>query len=446
MFAVLGVLKFTIEPADYKKCVVSDLKTANQLLKNAKSGNENGQYSDLVLLSFKKSVKDAQALVDDQFSTVDEEKSEYKSLKAATDIFKASANKDSVSKETVSQLKSEGKSIEKNVKLDKTSAVHWKIDGKAVKEPAAVNPDVSYNTVNKDAVEQILKANQMKGTIFSFRHNGNLPGLSSISVDYPGHSTDLYLYRYDSGSNTLVFSVKVIIDQGKELFSIDQGGDWVIADKQLAIATASPVGNSQISSQGSAVSSQVSNLEASSGGKTPAKSPSNSGGNTGPAGNSTSGNSGGNSDGGSGSTEPAGQYCTLEIRCDTILHNMDKLKSGLALYVPSDGTILAKTQIKIVNGESVFDILKRVTRNLKIQMEFRNDPLYSGAYIEGIHQLYEHDCDTPDCTTSGWMYKVNGWFPSYGCSQYKVKNGDAIEWVYTCNCGKDVGDQYYNSH
>ncbi len=37
------------------------------------------------------------------------------------------------------------------------------------------------------------------------------------------------------------------------------------------------------------------------------------------------------------------------------------------------------------------------------------------------------------------MYQVNGEFPNYGCSKYKLKDGDRIAWVYTCDLGKDVG-------
>lgn len=58
------------------------------------------------------------------------------------------------------------------------------------------------------------------------------------------------------------------------------------------------------------------------------------------------------------------------------------------------------------------------------------------AYVEGINNLYEFDCGQ----LSGWMYNVNGWFPNYGCSKYTVQDGDVINWVYTCNLGKDVGD------
>ena len=36
-------------------------------------------------------------------------------------------------------------------------------------------------------------------------------------------------------------------------------------------------------------------------------------------------------------------------------------------------------------------------------------------------------------------YSVNGWFPNYGCSRYQLKNGDVVEWCYTCDLGEDLG-------
>jgi len=62
--------------------------------------------------------------------------------------------------------------------------------------------------------------------------------------------------------------------------------------------------------------------------------------------------------------------------------------------------------------------------------------MYNSYYIEGIGNLYEFDCG-PE---SGWMYKVNGWFPNFGCSSYPLSDGDNIVWCYTCNgLGADVG-------
>ena len=62
-------------------------------------------------------------------------------------------------------------------------------------------------------------------------------------------------------------------------------------------------------------------------------------------------------------------------------------------------------------------------------------PIYNSAYIEGIANLYEFDVGNE----SGWMFRVNDWFPNYGCSRYVLKDGDTVEWVYTCDLGKDVG-------
>lgn len=126
--------------------------------------------------------------------------------------------------------------------------------------------------------------------------------------------------------------------------------------------------------------------------------------------------------------------CTLAIRCDTILNNFDFLDETKKTLVPSNGIILAEKTVTFYEGESVFDVLLRETRKNNIHMEYVNTPVYNSAYIEGIHNLYEFDCGE----LSGWMYSVNGWFPNYGCSRYSLKEGDRIEWVYTCNLGEDV--------
>ena len=115
---------------------------------------------------------------------------------------------------------------------------------------------------------------------------------------------------------------------------------------------------------------------------------------------------------------------------------MDALEEEKHDFVPSNGTILSKTTVTFEEGESVHDILKRVCRDKGIHMESTYTPMYDSAYVEGINQLYEFDGGS----LSGWMYKVNGWFPNYGSSKYLVEDGDAIAWVYTCNLGKDVGD------
>jgi len=128
----------------------------------------------------------------------------------------------------------------------------------------------------------------------------------------------------------------------------------------------------------------------------------------------------------------------LSITCETILNNIDLLEPAKWELVPKDGIIFPLQEVTAYEGESVFDVLLREVTNAKIHMEFEFTPMYNSAYIEGIHNLYEFDVGE----LSGWMYKVNGWFPNYGCSRYQVKEGDVIDWVYTCDLGRDIGNVY----
>lgn len=128
--------------------------------------------------------------------------------------------------------------------------------------------------------------------------------------------------------------------------------------------------------------------------------------------------------------------CTVTIRCDTIFDHPDKLEEAKAPYVPADGQILPVITVEFTSGETVFDVLKRVCEASNLQIEYSWTPLYDSYYVEGISHLYEFDCGFE----SGWMYKVNGWFPNYGCSAYELQGGEEIVWCYTCvGLGVDLG-------
>ena len=130
--------------------------------------------------------------------------------------------------------------------------------------------------------------------------------------------------------------------------------------------------------------------------------------------------------------------CTFSIECVTILNNLDMLDPEKLEMVPSGGVILAKTTVTFYEGESVYDVLQRVCKEKGIHMEASWTPIYNSAYVEGIHNLYEFDCGA----LSGWMYCVNGWYPNYGSSRYQLKDGDVVEWRYTCDLGNDIGGGY----
>ena len=130
--------------------------------------------------------------------------------------------------------------------------------------------------------------------------------------------------------------------------------------------------------------------------------------------------------------------CTFSIECSTILNNLKDLDPDKRELVPSNGVILAPTKVTFYEGESVFDVLQRVCKEKGIHLESSWTPIYNSAYIEGIHNLYEFDCGE----LSGWMYRVNGWYPNFGCSRYQLVDGEKVEFRYTCDLGKDVGCEW----
>lgn len=136
----------------------------------------------------------------------------------------------------------------------------------------------------------------------------------------------------------------------------------------------------------------------------------------------------------------AANTCTLEIRCDTLLKNLDKLSSGKAELVPEDGILLEKTTVSFESGDSVFDVLRRCLREQNVHFEYVDAKAYGSIYIEGIGNLYEFDCGEQ----SGWLYFVNGISPGLGCSGYTVANGDEIVFAYTCDMGADLGVEKTN--
>ena len=125
--------------------------------------------------------------------------------------------------------------------------------------------------------------------------------------------------------------------------------------------------------------------------------------------------------------------CAMSITCHKILENRDLFDDSKKAFLPSNGVMLKRTKFVFYNGETVFDVLKRVSKSKeyvkKIPITHRG-----GTYIETINHIGEFDCGP----ASGWVFKVNGVKSDKGCNEYKVKNGDIIEWIYTCDVGNDI--------
>lgn len=124
---------------------------------------------------------------------------------------------------------------------------------------------------------------------------------------------------------------------------------------------------------------------------------------------------------------------TFSINCKSVLDNYDKLDPSLQdeKYVPNDGYILKPTKYEINDGDTPLDILEYVTKENKMQLDYisAEESSFGTAYVRGINHLYEFSCGE----MSGWSFEINGEYPNQSCSEYELKDGDVVEWIYMCS-------------
>ena len=114
---------------------------------------------------------------------------------------------------------------------------------------------------------------------------------------------------------------------------------------------------------------------------------------------------------------------TLEIRCDSVAGRDD--------HIPEDGVIYEMTALSLYEGDTVYDVLVRATKQARILIETSGTG--SARYISGVANLHEFDFGE----RSGWTYAVNGEYPPRGCASYQIADGDSILFRYTTELGTE---------
>lgn len=123
-----------------------------------------------------------------------------------------------------------------------------------------------------------------------------------------------------------------------------------------------------------------------------------------------------------------GKFCSVSINCKDIFDNLDDFDIDKVEILPEDGIIFADKEIEINDNDTVMSVTEKILKKKKIHIDVLASSLGT-SYIRGIGNIYEGDCGN----MSGWSYKVNGESPDVGADNYKISNGDKIEWVYICN-------------
>ncbi|WP_139994052.1 S-layer homology domain-containing protein [Paenibacillus paridis] len=130
-------------------------------------------------------------------------------------------------------------------------------------------------------------------------------------------------------------------------------------------------------------------------------------------------NGGGTPPGDGGGVGPNPEKGTIQLSIDKLT-----IKKGF---------VLSPTTVEFTPGESVWEVLKRELDKRGIAYKNSFSEEFNSIYIESIAGDGEFDHGE----LSGWMYNVNGTYPNYGASLYKLKQGDSVQWRYTTNMGED---------
>ncbi|MBQ3054444.1 MAG: DUF4430 domain-containing protein [Clostridia bacterium] len=125
---------------------------------------------------------------------------------------------------------------------------------------------------------------------------------------------------------------------------------------------------------------------------------------------------------------------SIKISCETVLENKDKLPEEKRELVPENGIFYENDHLEFSQGQTLYQVLKTLMQKEKIHIDFNTSNSFGSVYVRGIGNIYELDCGN----LSGWFMKINGEFPNEDCGSYKVKQGDIVEFLYTCNMGEDL--------
>jgi len=124
----------------------------------------------------------------------------------------------------------------------------------------------------------------------------------------------------------------------------------------------------------------------------------------------------------------------FQVRCDTILKNKDKLNKDKIEFVPENGYIIEEETLDLREGDTPYDILLKLAKERNIKVETAGNTGTPGRYVKAINNLNPGDCGE----MSGWVYTVNKEYANEAANEYIIKDGDVVEWVYTCDMGNDI--------
>ena len=111
-----------------------------------------------------------------------------------------------------------------------------------------------------------------------------------------------------------------------------------------------------------------------------------------------------------------------------VINSNQNILNSTAVRVMLDfgnGEITTYNDVSLVAGNTAFDLLKTVTDENNITLEYKDYGGELGVFIEAIGGVKN------DAEQNGWwQYWVNNEYAQVGPSSYELTNGDVVMWKY----------------
>ncbi len=122
---------------------------------------------------------------------------------------------------------------------------------------------------------------------------------------------------------------------------------------------------------------------------------------------------------------------TVLAECSAALDNMESIdeRVNTADVIPADGVVIAYCEVPLPEGATAFEALTLAARQQQVRVD-GSGTVY-GVYVSAIGHIAEFGFGN----MSGWLYSVNGEYPEVSCGEYRLHDGDAVEFHYTCGYG-----------
>ena len=122
---------------------------------------------------------------------------------------------------------------------------------------------------------------------------------------------------------------------------------------------------------------------------------------------------------------------TIDVSVFNEAGNFKQVGEEFHKYIDKSGFLVKDIKIELKGDVTALEVLEAISAEKNIPIGYGE--MGASKYVKSLNHLEEKLLGG----YSGWMYLVNGEFPTVGLEELKLKNGDVVTFVYSD--GSNIG-------